>query len=69
MVGIYSNVLRRYEMELANPSIEKASKLAESLEISFDYLVGITDLEMDKSIRNKILTIQKLPEDEAYHFS
>ncbi|NBC83071.1 MAG: helix-turn-helix domain-containing protein [Bacteroidetes bacterium] len=67
MVGIHANVLGRYERDLANPSVETATKLAEALEVSLDYLVGKTDLEMDKSIRDKILTIQKLPDEEREH--
>lgn len=63
-VGIHPNVLGRYEREEANPSIEIAAKLAETLGVSLDYLVGATDQKLDKSIIDKILTIQKLPEED-----
>ena len=66
-VGIHPNVLGRYERELAKPSIEIATKLADILEVSLDYLVGKTDLEIDKTILDKILTIQRLPKTEKEH--
>ena len=41
-----------------------AAKLAGALGVSLDYLVGNTDVELHKSILDKIALIQKLP-DEA----
>ena len=63
-VGIHPNVLGRYEREEANPSIDMAVKLADALEVSIDFLVGKTDVELDKSILNKVIDIQKLPEED-----
>lgn len=39
-----------------------ATTLADAVGISLDYLVGNTDVELDKTILDKIITIQKLPE-------
>lgn len=66
-VDIHVNVLGRYERGDSNPSIETATKLADSLNVSLDYLVGKTELLVDESITNKILTIQKLPEKDREH--
>ncbi|KAA1246525.1 helix-turn-helix domain-containing protein [Aquimarina sp. RZ0] len=66
-VDIHVNVLGRYERGDSNPSIEVATKLADALTVSLDYLVGKTELLVDESITNKILTIQKLPEKDREH--
>ena len=41
-----------------------ASKLANALEVSLDYLVGNTDVELDKSLLDKIVSIQKLSAED-----
>nr|WP_286487265.1 MULTISPECIES: helix-turn-helix transcriptional regulator [Chryseobacterium] len=54
----------RYERKEVKPSIEMATQLAEALEVSLDYLVGSTDILLDKNIVSKILDIQKLKEND-----
>ena len=63
-IGIHSNVLGRYEREQAILSADMAANLADALDVSLDYLVGNTDVELDKSILDKIALIQKLPDDD-----
>lgn len=58
------NVLGRYERNEASPSVEMASKLANALGVSLDYLVGNTDVELDKAILDKVVSIQKLPDED-----
>jgi len=65
--GIHSNVLGRYEREEATPSVDMAAKLADVLGVSLDYLVGKTDVELDQVILDKIISIQKLPEEDKNH--
>ena len=65
-VGILGNVLGRYEREKARPSIEMATQLANVLEVSLDYLVGKTKLQIDQKLIDKVLTIQMLPEDDRH---
>ena len=60
--GIHANVLGRYERGEASPSVEMAAKLADALGVSLDYLIGKTDMELDQSMIDKVLAIQKLPE-------
>lgn len=67
LAGVHTNVLGRYERGEAKPSIEIAVKLAEALEVSLDFLVGKSDIELDKAIAEKIITIQKLPEQDREH--
>jgi transcriptional regulator with XRE-family HTH domain len=63
-IGVHPNVLGRYEREEATPSVDMAAKLADALGVSLDYLVGNTDVELDKSILDKIALIQKLPDED-----
>ena len=45
-------------------------KAAEALEVSLDYLVGNTDMLLEKSVINKIVDIQKQgTEDKAHVFA
>ena len=64
IINIHPNILGRYERGETNPNIDMASKLADALSVSLDYLVGKTDIEIDKSILEKIILIQKLPEED-----
>ncbi|HSH64487.1 MAG TPA: hypothetical protein VLB84_01505 [Bacteroidia bacterium] len=41
-----------------------ASKLSDALSVSLDYLVGKTDVQLDKNILDKVVSIQKLPEED-----
>lgn len=67
MAGIHANILGRYERGEAKPSIDIALKLAEALEVSLDFLVGKDDIQVDQGIINKILSIQKLPNQDREH--
>ena len=66
-VGIHPNVQGRYEGEEATPSVEVAAKTADALGVSLDYLVDNTDIELDKTILDKVIAIQKLPDEDRTH--
>ncbi len=46
------------------PSIDVATKMAEALQVSLDYLVGFADDELDHSLTQKIIDIQKLNDED-----
>ena len=56
-------VIGRYERDEMKPSIETAAKLAQILEVSLDYLVGATDMEVDAKTLNRVVELQKLPSE------
>lgn len=56
-------VIERYERDEMKPSIETAAKLAQILEVSLDYLVGATDMEVDATTLNRVIELQKLPSE------
>ena len=69
-LGVQGAVIGRYERDEVKPSIEMAAAIAEALEVSLDYLVGNTDLLLEKNIVSKIVDIQKLgSEDKAHVFA
>lgn len=63
-VGTIAITIGRYERNEIKPSIEIATKIAEALEVSLDYLVGASDAVLEKSIVKKILAIQQLPDEQ-----
>lgn len=63
-VGLHANALGRYERSEAIPSIEVAARIAKALDISLDYLVELTDTELDTVILTRINEISTLTEEE-----
>jgi len=66
-ISQHGAVIGRYERDEVKPSIEIAAKIANALEVSLDYLVGSTDLLLDKGIINRIQDIQKLDNENKDH--
>ena len=70
-LGTKGPVIGRYERDEAKPSIEAAANMAHALEVSLDYLVGAADVEIDTKTLNRVLELQKLPDDlkdKLYYF-
>ncbi len=63
-VGVISITIGRYERNEIKPSIDIASKIAKALDVSLDYLVGISDSVLEKSLVKQINDIQKLPKED-----
>lgn len=69
-VGTSGDIIGRYERDEVKPSIEVVIKIADTLEVSIDYLVGKTKVELDNKLLRKIQDIQKLsPDDKAHVFA
>ena len=51
----------------AVPSVEIAAKMAKALNVSLDYLTGITDHQIDQGILDYVQTIQQLPDEDREH--
>lgn len=64
MLNTKGPVIGRHERDEMKPSIEAASKMADILEVSLDYLVGKADDHLDKTTLNRILEVQKLPTEK-----
>lgn len=63
MIGTSGDVIGRYERGDITPSIEVVSKIADALEVSLDYLIGKTKMQLDKQTLKRLEDISKLPEE------
>jgi len=61
------DIIGRYERNEVKPSIEVASKIADALDTSLDYLMGKTAFELDKAIVSRVIEIQNLPSKDKEH--
>lgn len=63
-IGTSGDIIGRYERNIMTPSIEVIIKLADQLNVSIDYLVGKTELELDKKALKRFEEVSKLNEEE-----
>jgi transcriptional regulator with XRE-family HTH domain len=63
-VGTSGDIIGKYERNEVKPSIEVAAKIADALEVSLDYLVGKTSVEVDSKTLKRLQDIQKLNEQD-----
>ena len=66
-IGAHAPVIGRYERGEVKPSIEVATKIADALEVSLDYLVGRSDLMLENKVLDRVLDIQKLSDKDREH--
>ncbi len=57
----------RYERDEIKPSIDIATKIADALGVSLDYLTGKTNVELDNSIIKRVVEIQSLSDEDKKH--
>ena len=60
IIGTSGDVIGRYERGDIKPSIEVVAKIADALEVSVDYLIGKTNLVLDKEAIDRLVKISKL---------
>ncbi len=63
IVGTSGDIIGRYERDIITPSIDVIMKIADALEVSIDFLVGKTNLELDNQTLKRIEDISALPID------
>lgn len=67
IININGDAYGRYERDEVKPTIEMATKIANALKISLDYLVGNTDLELDTETLKRVEDISKLSNENKKH--
>jgi transcriptional regulator with XRE-family HTH domain len=67
VLGTKGPAIGRYERDEMKPSIEAASKMAQNLEVSLDWLTGHTDLELDKKMIQRIQEVTKMDAKAKEH--
>jgi transcriptional regulator with XRE-family HTH domain len=63
MIGTSGDIIGRYERDIITPSIDVIIKIADSLEVSIDFLVGKTNFELDNQTLKRIEEISSLPSE------
>ncbi|MEP7197287.1 MAG: helix-turn-helix transcriptional regulator [Saprospiraceae bacterium] len=67
LLGTKGLAIGRYERDEMKPSIEAATKMAQYLEVSLDWLTGQTDLELDKKMIQRIQEVSKMKAKDKEH--
>lgn len=70
LIGTSGDVVGRYERGDISPSIEVVAKIADALEVSIDYLIGKTKMELDTEALRRLGDIADLSEENkkfVYH--
>ena len=62
-VGTSGDVIGRYERGIITPSIEVIMKIADALEVSIDFLVGKSSLELDKQTLKRLEDLSSLSQE------
>ncbi|MDO5981454.1 helix-turn-helix domain-containing protein [Flavivirga spongiicola] len=63
IIGTSGDVIGRYERGDITPSIDVVSKIADALEVSVDYLIGKTNLLLDKDAIDRLVKISELNDE------
>ena len=63
MIGTSGDVVGRYERGGITPSVEVVSKIADGLEVSVDYLLSKTKMELDKQALKQLEDTSTLPDE------
>ncbi len=66
-LNIDGDAYGKYERSGVKPSVEMAKKISDALDVSLDYLVGKTDIELNNKVLKRIQLISKLPNVEQEH--
>ena len=66
-VGTSGDIIGKYERGENTPSIEVASKMTDALEVSLDFLLGKTFIQMNKANIKRLEDIEALPEEYSTH--
>lgn len=66
-VGTSGDIIGRYERNEVNPSIEVASKIADVLDVSLDFLLGKVKVELDNQLLKRIIDVQQMNEEDKNH--
>lgn len=64
LIGTSGDVIGRYERGDIKPSIEVVSNIADSLEVSIDYLIGRSTMQLDKEVVKRLEGISNMPDNK-----
>jgi len=62
-IGTSGDVVGRYERGDIKPSIDVVEKIADVLDVSIDYLIGKSKMELDQQAVKRLEDISNLPDE------
>ena len=66
-IGTSGDIIGRYERDEVKPSIEVASKIADVLEVSLDFLLGKVEVEVDRQLLRRVIEVQQMDDEDRAH--
>ncbi len=66
-LGTKGPAIGRYERDAMKPSIDVAAKIANILDVSLDWLVGHTDMELDSRMLERIQEVTQMKDKDREH--
>ncbi|MEM1338965.1 MAG: helix-turn-helix transcriptional regulator [Bacteroidota bacterium] len=66
-LGTKGPAIGRYERDEMKPSIDVAAKIASILDVSLDWLVGHTDMELDSRMLERIQEVTQMKDKDREH--
>ena len=66
-IGTSGDIIGRYERDEVKPSIEVAAKIADELEVSLDFLIGKTEVEVDGKLLKRVIEVQQMEKEDKDH--
>lgn len=66
-IGTSGDIIGRYERDEVKPSIEVASKIADELGVSVDFLLGKVEVEVDNTLLKRVLEVQQMDAEDKEH--
>ncbi len=66
-VGTSGDIIGRYERDEVKPSIEVASKIADVLDVSLDFLLGKVNVEVDSKLLKRVIEVQQMNAEDKEH--
>ena len=68
IIGTSAPIIGRYERGEIKPSIDVASKIADALEVTLDYLLGKSEkVGLDKKNVQRLEVIEQFPDEDKKH--
>ncbi|GHE75981.1 helix-turn-helix domain-containing protein [Roseivirga thermotolerans] len=62
--GVNGDIVGKYERDEMKPSIDTAKKLADALGVSLDYLIGSTNMVIDKKMLYRLEVLGSISKEE-----
>lgn len=66
-VGTSGDIIGRYERNEVKPSIEVAAKIAETLEVSLDFLIGKVAIKVNNQLLKRVIEVQQMEDIDKEH--